>query len=297
MQPVGILPGRALKLKAPDPEGDHAQFGEASVRLVEPCDVEEAEVSSKGLVTTDAFVVVEQVPAAVQDKLAAVDLQADGMVAGVTVDDVHPGNIDQEVGEFAMRLGDMVAPVASPVQRGDHEVARLLYPFDFAGDMVDCAIGQVGQMVHAGVHRPRRPAGRHATALRAPGEDQHAPATCEGQDGRGGGLPRIVSGACRFQSGPMQAGEGLLQSRRSPVEHVVVGQHAAVDPCGRQARQVGGVHAVVDALRLPILGGGDGGLEVDDAEVGADPFELGEGIAPDVFRWRRAGQGTAHPLG
>ena len=69
--------------------------------------------------------------------------------------------------------------------------------------------------------------------------------------------------------------QGFAQTLVTPVDDVIVGQYTAIDTGGRQAGRIGRMHAVVDAFRRPGLARGHRGLEIDYAQIGGDPIELG----------------------
>src|SRR5690606_31231535 len=77
--------------------------------IVEFGEVQQRQFAAKALVAFDAFVVVDQVAAAVEDQPPVVDLEALGVVGGVAVDQIDAGLVDQALGEAALFLGDDVA--------------------------------------------------------------------------------------------------------------------------------------------------------------------------------------------
>ncbi|MNE69307.1 hypothetical protein D3C80_1650260 [compost metagenome] len=83
----------------------------------------------------------------------------------------------------------------------------------------------------------------------------------------------------------VQRCQRIRQARASPVHHMVVGQHRAVDAGGLQAGDIARMHAIVHRLAGPdIVAGGDGGFQVDDARPRSAAFQFRQGIAPGVFR-------------
>ena len=82
--------------------------------------------------------------------------------------------------------------------------------------------------------------------------------------------------------GPAQALQRLLQTVVAPIEHVVVGECTAIHAGRRQAADIGGVHAGVDALGPVPVADRDGRFQVNDARIGHDPFQLRQCIAPRV---------------
>ena len=78
---------------------------------------------------SDAFVVVDEVTAAVQDELPSIDFDPLDVVRRVAVNDVDPCLIDQPVCELSVSGGYAIAPVAAPVNRRDDDVMRLAQGF------------------------------------------------------------------------------------------------------------------------------------------------------------------------
>ena len=62
----------------------------------------------------DPLVVIQEIPAAVEDQAVPVDLERLGVMGRMAVDHVD-ASLDQPVGEVALLGGDIVAPVAAPM--------------------------------------------------------------------------------------------------------------------------------------------------------------------------------------
>jgi len=111
---------------------------------------------------------------------------------------------------------------------------------------------------------------------------QYAPAVSL-QQGRATRRRRVPAGACGVHAGFVQGGQAVGKTLVAPVQHMVVGQHAAVELGRREARQVVRMHAVLDALAGPgLAAGGDGGFQVDDAEVRLMAIQFRQRIAPGI---------------
>ncbi|MNS89671.1 hypothetical protein D3C72_1236900 [compost metagenome] len=84
---------------------------------------------------------------------------------------------------------------------------------------------------------------------------------------------------------PVQRCQRIGQPRASPIQHMVVGQHRAVDAGSLQAGDIARMHPVMHRLARPgVVAGGDGGFEVDDARPRRAAFQFRQGLAPRVFR-------------
>lgn len=92
--------------------------------VVEFGEVQQSQFAAKAFVALDAFVVVDQIAAAVEDQPPVMDLEALGVVGGVAVDPVNAGLVDQAVGEAPLFFGDDVAPVAAGRDRRQYGAGR-----------------------------------------------------------------------------------------------------------------------------------------------------------------------------
>lgn len=95
----------------------------------------------------------------------------------------------------------------------------------------------------------------------------------------------------------MQRVKRLQQSLSSPVDNVIVGEHAAVDSGRRQAGDVPRIHPVIDALRPRPVGPRDRRFQVDDPEIRSQAFENLQGVAPDRGERRRLLDASVRALG
>jgi hypothetical protein len=99
-------------------------------------------------VAGDALVVVDEVAAAVQHELAAVDLDRSGMMRRVPVHDVH-STVDEPMGEPAVSGGHLVPPVGAPVDGDDDYVAVPPHTVDLGDDVGGTVLGEVREEVDA----------------------------------------------------------------------------------------------------------------------------------------------------
>jgi hypothetical protein len=96
-------------------------------------------------------------------------------------------------------------------------------------------------------------------------------------------------------AGLVQRGERFGQPFAAPVEHVIVGQRAAVDACRRETLDVQRIHAVMDSFVRPVVvAGHDARFKIDDPHVG--PVEFFQSITPDILIADRAWDGAVRRL-
>ncbi len=114
------------------------------VARVDRWEVHEHQVAAVAIVTLDAFVVIDEVAASVEDRFPLVDLDSLGVVRGMTVDDIDTGLIDQLVGEGSLVRRDFVTPVAPPVNGRHDDVVVLAGCANLLPDATCAFVGQVG---------------------------------------------------------------------------------------------------------------------------------------------------------
>ena len=108
----------------------------------------------------------------------------------------------------------------------------------------------------------------------------------------------MTAGARGTDAGGVQRRERLDQPGPTPVHHVIVREHAAIEPRGGETAHVRRMHPVMNAFVGPrAVGGRHGRLEIDDADVGTQPIERRQRVAPDVGIVHRFGQRPVRVLG
>jgi hypothetical protein len=168
------------------------------------------------------------------------------------------------------------------VHREHHDVTGPLGCQDALGQAFDAALRQIREIIHARPVRLGGPLSRHAAALEPHRKDEHAAVRAHGKLRWRFGLHAIFPGARSADARAVKRVERLFEPRLAPVQHVVVGEHTAVDAGGGQAIDVGRVHPVVDALVDPVAAAGHGRFQIDDAGVRLHARQLVQGVAPDV---------------
>ena len=94
---------------------------------------------------------------------------------------------------------------------------------------------------------------------------------------------QVETGTGAGEPGLTQAAQGFGQAVEPPVEHVVVRQAAGIDASGLQAGDVGRMQAIVHGLTRPgPIGSGDGGLEIDDAQIRLQRHQQGQRLSPGI---------------
>ncbi len=208
------------------------------------------------------------------------------------MDDVD-ASIEQPAREALLRRGDLIAPVASPVDGRDDDVPCSLHLPDPLHDPRRRGLRQVGQDVDPG---------RSFVAAQLEGipldsspnpktTSRPFPETSTTAGARASA--RRVAGSRGPQSGPRAAFPASPGARRgrNPARGCSPGRTRRFPAAVRQPDVVR-VHPVVDLLLRPVpVTAGDAGFQVDDARVRRDAGELVERRRPRCTR-SRTGRGT-----
>ena len=123
-EPFAFFVGHAAETEAADAVREDFEVAEAPV-VFQRGGVKTDEVAAGRTGVGDAFVVVDEVAAAVKDQLAAVHFGRERVVGGVSVDEVGAAAFDELAGHAAVDGGNGSDPVFAPVERDDNEVALL----------------------------------------------------------------------------------------------------------------------------------------------------------------------------
>ncbi|MNQ98305.1 hypothetical protein D3C85_1139890 [compost metagenome] len=210
---------------------------------------------------------------------------------------VHARLVDQSVGEMHLRRRNFEAPVATPVDGGHHPVSGALVHVNSRRQRLQALCRQVGQAGDAGAPGCGRPGGRDAAFRGAKAEHQQARAIGQRECGRSLGGLLVAPGPGAGHAAARQGRQRIGETFAAPVQHMVVGQYAAIDARREDGREVRRIHAVVDALGLRPTAPGHGGFQVDQAHLGPAPLQVFQCIAPDVGVIDRARQGAVQPFG
>src|SRR6266567_435479 len=134
--------------------------------------------------------------------------------------------------------------------------------------------------------------GNHVTPVAAPmdGRDGHVAALL-----RGCHSPSDAARGCGSRR--LDRGERLEQAGLAPIENVIVGEHAAIDPGGFDASKVLGVHTIVDTFRLRFRMPRDAGFQVYYAQVWPAVLEFRYGVPPGVAAVDKPRQWSVRALG
>jgi hypothetical protein len=132
------------KLKSPGPEGRDVEGAETAVGRIDVREIHQREIAAKLLVARDAFVIVEEIAAAVKDETILVDFDRLGVMRGVAVNDGDARLLDQSMSEPALILRRLIAPIRPLMDGDDHDVSRPPDLRELLDDRADCRLGKRG---------------------------------------------------------------------------------------------------------------------------------------------------------
>src|SRR5206468_2966169 len=112
-------------------------------------EIHQAQIRPVSLLATDALVVIQEVAAAIEDQPIPVDFHALDVMGRMAMNDVHTGPVDQAVGEVDLLLRDAKTPVASPMDREDHDVPFTGMTYDRGCDFLHGLVGEIREEVDA----------------------------------------------------------------------------------------------------------------------------------------------------
>ena len=132
------------------------QVGELPRVWIEARKVHCREVISELLVSGDAFVVVDEIAAAIEHKFVSIDFNGPWVVRRVTVNQIHAA-VEEAMSKSDMRIRNLVAPVVAPVKGHDGNVAALLAAAYSIQKLAGRCVGEIPQEIDAGRHWGGRP--------------------------------------------------------------------------------------------------------------------------------------------
>jgi hypothetical protein len=136
----------------------------------------------------------------------------------MAVHEIGGAGLDQDLREIAPLAFDLVAPVAAPVHRDDHEVAMPTPRHDARGHTLGDRRADRLDEIHARTCCGSGPRGWHAAARRGDAVDQQ-PSPSRKRHGRGlCSFVRVVARPGPGQAGRLQRGQGFAQPCATPVE-------------------------------------------------------------------------------
>ncbi len=104
-QPVCVFMRRAVQPEISDLQRRHLELDQPSVRRVYARKIHQHQIVPEFLVSLDAFVIVQEIAAAIEDRLFLVDFDPLRMVRRMAVDDVDARQVDQRMGEGPLPRG------------------------------------------------------------------------------------------------------------------------------------------------------------------------------------------------
>ena len=138
---------------------------------------------------------------------------------------------------------------------------------------------------------------RYAAAPRPESENDHSSSAGHIDDRR-----RLRFGNRSARTGGLDVGavqdvQCVEQTAVPPIQHMVVGQHAAIDLGSGDTGNILRTHAIVDTLGDEAITPCDCRFQIDDADMRTPTFEFAKGVAPDIRKINWLLDRTMQPLG
>src|SRR5262249_8540695 len=124
----------------------------------------------------------QKIAASVEDQLLFVDLDAFGVMRGMTVDDIESRLLDETVRKFPLGGRNLVTPIRPPMNGGHKDIAGSLCRRSSRNQRYG-AIGEIGQQIDAGLLLTGGPIRGDAAGLRPEGEHDDPSLAHRSQDG------------------------------------------------------------------------------------------------------------------
>src|ERR1019366_8952370 len=133
LHPFDVLPRRAVKPELPDLKRDDLERSEVSGSRFDICEIHQRQVAAKFFVAADAFIIIEEVAATIENEPLMGDFDGLRMMRRMAMNDGHIRPVDERACEELLFGSDFVAPIRSPMQRDNDQIARLLNTEDMFG--------------------------------------------------------------------------------------------------------------------------------------------------------------------
>jgi len=158
-EPFALFVVHPAEPEPPDAVGPNFKVAEISA-VFQGGRIEADEVAAGRSAAVDAFVVVGEVTAAVEDQFAAMHLGGERMVRGMPVHEIGGTGLDELVSDAAMESRHRADPVPAPVKRHDDDIT-LASPRTDVGDGGGQSDIARPQLVDSGFDQLRRTRVRH----------------------------------------------------------------------------------------------------------------------------------------
>ena len=119
LHPLGVLPRRAVKPELPDLKRDDLECGEISGRRFDIHEIHKRQIAAIFFVPADPLIIIEEIAATIENEPLVVDFDGLRMMRGMAMNDRHVRPVDEGACEELLFGGDFVAPIRSPMKRGN----------------------------------------------------------------------------------------------------------------------------------------------------------------------------------
>src|SRR5260370_32860325 len=139
--------------------------------------VHQGQIAAEFIVTADSFVVGEKIAAAIENEAILEYLDRLHVMGGVAM---HDGDafINQAMGKRALLRGNVIAPVAAPVDRCDEDIARLLMLSHLTCDSRSGRFREIVEEIDSRGNTRGAPLMWNAAGCRSKCEEKHSSVLC-----------------------------------------------------------------------------------------------------------------------
>jgi hypothetical protein len=107
-------------------------------------------VVTVALVTTDAFIVVQEITAAIENEAVSIDFDRSRMMRRMPVNDRHACLVDEGPGQNLLLIRNVISPIGSPMDRNDDEIARSPERHDLVSGLQRACLARSGSKLTPG---------------------------------------------------------------------------------------------------------------------------------------------------
>src|SRR6516165_3022785 len=113
----------------------HQEGRRAAYRRIQVGEIHQRQVITVALVTTNPFIVVQEITAAIENETISIDFDRFWMMRRMPVNDRHACLVDQSSGKNRLLIRNVISPIGSPMDRNDDKIAWLSSRHDFVSDL------------------------------------------------------------------------------------------------------------------------------------------------------------------
>ena len=115
LDPFNVPPRWNGETKVLDLQRNQFERMEASARRIQVGKIHQGKVVTVALVTTDTFIVVQKIAAAIENETISIDFDRSRMMRRMPVNDRYACFVDEGPGQNFLLMGNVISPIGSPM--------------------------------------------------------------------------------------------------------------------------------------------------------------------------------------